>query len=220
MGSLFFLVFCVIKSIFAMRFISKQPFWGQVSNKSSLFLFVICLLVLSSCRDEETDPNEKKTYYDLKGFVDNQIVYLNEKKPKVTKTVRLDGKKEVRAETETDWKKELELFAQADINKPAYRNSYSIIRSDSSVYEYRIKEGEKLPVQYLMIKVDSATQQPVSVKALLRSENKIYSSEKSIELTSSRRNSLLEVSAYSVKGYQKLLFMNRKSFDITAKIGL
>ena len=220
MGSLFFLVFCVIKSIFAMRFISKQPFWGQVSNKSSLFLFVICLLVLSGCREEETDPNEKKTYYDLKGFVDNQIVYLNEKKPKVTKTVQLDGKKEVRAETETDWKKELELFAQADINKPAYRNSYSIIRNDSSVYEYRIKEGEKLPVQYLMIKVDSATQQPVSVKALLRSENKIYSSEKSIELTSSRRNSLLEVSAYSVKGYQKLLFMNRKSFDITAKIGL
>ena len=203
-----------------MRFISKQPFWGQVSNKSSLFLFVICLLVLSSCREEETDPNEKKTYYDLKGFVDNQIVYLNEKKPKVTKTVQLGGKKEVRAEIETDWKKELELFVQADINKPAYRNSYSIIRSDSSVYEYRIKEGEKLPVQYLMIKVDSATQQPVSVKALLRSENKIYSSEKSIELTSSRRNSLLEVSAYSVKGYQKLLFMNRKSFDITAKIGL
>lgn len=203
-----------------MRFISKQPFWGQVSNKSSSFLFVIGVLMLSACREEETDPNEKKTYYDLKGFVDNQIVYLNEKKPKVTKTVQLDGKKELRAEIETDWKKELELFAQADINKPAYRNSYSIIRIDSSVYEYRIKEGEKLPVQYLMIKVDSATQQPVSVKALLRSENKIYSSEKSIELTSSRRNSLLEVSAYSVKGYQKLLFMNRKSFDITAKIGL
>ena len=220
MGSLFFLVFCVIKSIFAMRFISKQPFWGQVFNKSSSFLFVIGVLMLSACSEEETDPNEKKTYYDLKGFVDNQIVYLNEKKPKVTKTVQLDGKKEVRAEIETDWKKELELFAQADINKPAYRNSYSIIRSDSSVYEYRIKEGEKLPVQYLMIKVDSATQQPVSVKALLRSENKIYSSEKSIELTLSRRNSLLEVSAYSVKGYQKLLFMNRKSFDITAKIGL
>jgi len=178
------------------------------------------VLIVSACRDTATDPNEKKTYYDLKGFIDNQIVYLNEKRPKVTKTVRLNGKKEVRAEIETDWKKELELFAQADINKPAYRNSYSVIRSDSSIYEYRIKEGEKLPVQYLTIRVDSVTQQPVSVKALLRSENRIYSSEKSIELNSSRRNNVLEVSAYSVKGYQKLLFMDSKSFDITAKIGL
>lgn len=203
-----------------MHFISNRPFWAQVSNKSSSFLFVICVLIVSACRDTATDPNEKKTYYDLKGFIDNQIVYLNEKRPKVTKTVRLNGKKEVRAEIETDWKKELELFAQADINKPAYRNSYAVIRSDSSIYEYRIKEGEKLPVQYLMIRVDSATQQPVSVKALLRSENRIYSSEKSIELNSSRRNNVLEVSAYSVKGYQKLLFMDSKSFDITAKIGL
>lgn len=202
-----------------MRFISKQPFPSLVSFKSSSFLIVICLFMLSACREAATDTNEKKAYYDLKGFVENQIVYLNEKKPKVTKTVQLDGKKELRAEIETDWKKELELFAQADINKPAYRNSYSVTRSDSAVYEYKIKQGENLPVRYLMIKVDSATQQPVLIKALLRSENRIYSSEKSIELTVTRRNNLLEVSAYSVKGYQKLMFMNARSFNITAKIG-
>ena len=79
-----------------MHFISNRPFWAQVSNKSSSFLFVICVLIVSACRDTATDPNEKKTYYDLKGFIDNQIVYLNEKRPKVTKTVRLNGKKEVR----------------------------------------------------------------------------------------------------------------------------
>lgn len=203
-----------------MHFISIHSSSRPVFLKSSFLYIFMCLTMLSACRESVTDPNEKKAYYDLKGFVENQIVYLNEKKPKVAKTVQLDGKKELRVGIETNWKKELELFAQADINKPAYNKSYSVTRSDSSVYEYKIREGENLPVRYLMIKVDSATQQPVLVKALLRSENRIYSSEKLIELTSSRRNNLLEVSGYSVKGYQKLLFMDRKSFDITAKIGL
>ncbi|MCF0053092.1 hypothetical protein LXM25_23690 [Dyadobacter sp. LJ53] len=202
-----------------MRFISKLPPSRPVFIKCISVLIVTCFITLTGCRDAATDPNEKKAYYDLKGFIENQIVYLNEKKPKVTKTVQLDGKEEVRVETGTDWKKELELFVQADINKPAYRNSYVVTRSDSSVYEYKIKDGENLPVRLLTIKVDSATQQPVMVKALLRSENRIYSSEKTIELTPSRRDNLLGVSSYSVKGYQKLLFMDRKSFNITAKIG-
>ncbi|MCF0038882.1 hypothetical protein LXM24_02205 [Dyadobacter sp. CY399] len=218
--SVFILDLLPIKSTLPMRFTSKQPFNRTVFIKCNLIVILICLLTLSACREAETDPNEKKAYYDLKGFVENQIVYLNEKKPKVAKTVQLDGKKEVRAEIETDWKKELELFAQADINKPAYRNSYSVIKNDSAIYEYKIKDGENLPVRYLMIKVDSATQQPVLVKAILRSENRIYSSEKTIELMANRRNNMLEVSAYTVKGYQKLLFTNRKSFNISAKIGL
>jgi hypothetical protein len=199
-----------------MRIIQKPS--GNVFKTSCLI--VLISISLSACNEPASDPNAKKTYYDLKGFIENQVVYLNETKPKVTKTVRLNGKKEVRSDYKTDWKKELELFTQADINKPAYRNSYIVVRSDSAVYEYKVKAGENLPVRYLIIKVDSATQQPLSVKALIQAENKIYNSEKLIELTCRKSNNLLGVSAFSVKGYQKLLFVDKKSFDITSKIGL
>lgn len=187
--------------------------------KTFLPVILICMS-LSACDAPVNDKNEKKVYYDLKGFIENQIVYLNEKKAPVTKTVHLNGKKEVQSGLQVDWKKELELFAQADINKPAYNKSYAVIRSDSSVYEYKLKPNENLPVRYLMIKVDSATQQPLLVKAILKSENKIYNAEREIILTSAHRDNLLEVTNYSVKGYQKLIMMDAKSFDITAKIGL
>jgi hypothetical protein len=187
--------------------------------KSSLLLIVVWI-AFTACDKPSDNKNEKKAYYDLKGFVENQIVYLNEKKARVSKSVSLNGEKEVQAGLQVDWKKELELFAQADINKPAYNKSYNVIRNDSSVYEYKMKEGEKLPVRYLMIKVDSATQQPLQVKAIIRSENKIFNAERNIELNTIRKDNLLEVTSYSIKGYQKLVLTDVKSFEITAKIGL
>jgi hypothetical protein len=197
----------------------KQHYDRSRTFKSSLLLFVLWI-AFTACDTPSDNKNEKKAYYDLKGFVENQIVYLNEKKARVSKSVSLNGEKEVQAGLQVDWKKELELFAQADINKPAYNRSYNVIRNDSSVYEYKMKEGEKLPVRYLMIKVDSATQQPLQVKAIIRSENKIFNAERNIELNTIRKNNLLEVTSYSIKGYQKLVLTDVKSFEITAKIGL
>ncbi|WP_233854343.1 hypothetical protein [Dyadobacter sp. CY326] len=189
------------------------------STQLSCLLLVICLS-LSACDKAGTVDNEPKVYYDLKGFIDNQITYLNEIKPKVAKKVTLNGKEESQQETQIDWKKELELFAQADINKPAYAKSYTVTKSDSSVFEYKLKAGENLPVRYLMIKVDSATQQPVRVKAIVQSENRIYKSQRNIELACTRKNNLVEVSSYTIQGYQKLVLMDAKTFNVTAKIGL
>ena len=215
LGSLFFYRSTEVQSEIAMPANFKK-----LHPKSLITTFILLFMAMGACREAPEKKNEVKAYYDLKGFIENQIVYLNESKPKVEKTLNLNGKKEVQSEAAIDWKKELELFAQADINKPAYRNSYTIIKSDSAVYEYKIKAGENLPVQFLHIEVDSATQQPLLVKAIVRSENKIYQSERQIELTCKRRNNLFEISSYSIDGYQKLLLTEQKSYNIRAKIGL
>ncbi|NIJ51339.1 hypothetical protein [Dyadobacter arcticus] len=176
--------------------------------------------MLLSCGSEQTNDKNEKYYYDLKGFVDNQIVYLDEKKPMVYKTTMLNGKKEIGKSTNIDWKKELELFIQADINKPAYRQSYDVVRKDSSEYEYTLRPNMNLPVRYLKIVTDKSINQPLYVKALLKSENKIYDSEKSIELICTKANNLWELKSFSVHGYQKLIFMDKKLFQIESKIGL
>jgi hypothetical protein len=119
-----------------------------------------------------------------------------------------------------DWKKELELFVQADINKPSYRQSYEVVQNGPTHYEYRLKPGNDLPVAYLKIETDSVLKQPLYVEAIIKAKNKIYNSEKKIALRSVKRDNLLEVTSYSVDGYQKLIFVEKKVFSIQSKIGL
>ena len=180
----------------------------------------ILLFSLVSCRQEETRDDAPKVYYDLKGFIENQIVYLNEKKPEVSKTAVLGNKREVSVTREVDWKKELELFVQADINKPSYRQSYEVVQPGPLHYEYRLKPGNDLSVAYLKIDTDSVLKQPLHVEALIRTKNKIYNSERKLVLDARKHNSLLEVNSYEVNGYQKLIFVEKKKFGIRGQIGL
>ncbi|WP_090152074.1 hypothetical protein [Dyadobacter soli] len=182
---------------------------------------VAAVLVFSlvSCRQEETRDDAPKAYYDLKGFIENQIEYLNDKKPEVSKTAVLGSKHEASKTREVDWKKELELFVQADINKPSYRQSYEVVQNGPLHYEYRLKPGNDLPVAYLKIDTDSVLKQPLRVEALIQASNKIYNSEKKIVLNAVKRDNLLGVNTYEVNGYQKLIFVDKKLFSIRGEIG-
>jgi hypothetical protein len=197
------------------------PEYLNLTFKRLFLIFLILIGVLvTACQREEDQNKDEKFYFDLKSFVENQIVYLNDKKPVVTKTVGLDGKQVSNQSKDIDWKKELELFVQADLNKPSYRQSYIIERKDSSIYEYRLKPNVDLPVRYLKIVTDTSLHQPIYVKASFQSANKIYKSEKTIEMSSTRKDNRWELTSYAVNGYQQLIFMDRKAFDIKAKIGL
>lgn len=184
------------------------------------FLTIVLLLCsLVSCTPEESRDDAPKVYYDLKGFVENQITYLNDKKPEVRKTAVLGPNREVSKSRSVDWKKELELFVQADINKPSYRQAYEMVHNGPLRFEYRLKPGNDLPVSYLIIETDSVLKQPLRVEALLRAENKIYKSEKKIVLECAKRDNLIGISAYDVAGYQKLIFVEKKVFSIHGEIG-
>lgn len=188
---------------------------------TALLLFFMSLnLVLSGCHADDEKRSERKAYFDMKGFVDNQIVYLNDKNPPLDKQAVLDGKQEKLDVKSVDWKKELELFAQADINKPAYSKSYAVDSSAANFLHYSIKTEEKLPVQDLQIRLDSLTKTPVYIRAILKSENRIYQSEKTIELRCLKKNNLWEIESYSISGFQKLMFMDKRTFSINSKIGL
>ncbi|GLU54157.1 hypothetical protein [Dyadobacter frigoris] len=158
------------------------------------------------------------TYYDLKEFIESQVPILNNEKPEVIKTMSVSGKNETRTSGDVDWKKELELFIQADINKPAYSKSYSISKPDSLTVLYTLKPGESLPVRYLKIEMDKTSGTPLMIKALLRSENKLYQSEKNIEMHGSVQDSQWHLNSYTIKGYQKLATMDKKSFDVIVRV--
>ncbi|WP_159469545.1 hypothetical protein [Dyadobacter sp. 3J3] len=192
---------------------SKFSFFTQI-----LYLFCGIFLFLTSCDSAQEKQSKVMTYYDLKGFIESQISVLNKEKPEVVKTMSVSGKNETRTSREMDWKKELELFIQADINKPAYSKSYSITKPDSLTIVYALTTGESLPVRYLKIEMDKTSGTPVLVQALLRAENKLYQSEKNIEMHGSVKGGLWYLKTYKITGYQKLATMDKKVFYVSAHV--
>jgi hypothetical protein len=176
---------------------------------------MLLLFSVTSCINEdmqETDAGEK-IFYDVNGFIETQISELDSLRPQVHKTVSMGNEHNVVNTKDVNWEKELGLFVQADINKPAFKQSYHIARPDSATFLYTSKEGDKLPVRDIKVVLDE-TGNPSVIEAHIKSENKLYVSEKHILLKVSDNR----IQGYQVTGFQKLIMMDKKPFSIAASV--
>ena len=101
--------------------------------------FILFLLILSACNQ----PKEKelKTYTDLKGYFDSEARRLTKSNPLIKKTVARNDASETRSLKDINWKTELSLFAESDINKPAWKDSYKVSsHGDKTIYLATDKE--------------------------------------------------------------------------------
>ncbi|WP_247232703.1 hypothetical protein [Telluribacter sp. SYSU D00476] len=188
--------------------------------KKKITLSLLCsLATVFGCQSPGTTQQQQPNlYYDVAGFINGQVQLLAQQDPSVTKAMQVDGEEEVRTTKEVDWAQELELFIQADINKPAYRLSYITSRPDSLTYEYRVRPDEDLPVRYLRIRLNTAGGQPEEIEAKLLTENKLYQSEKNLLLRSGAVGGAWRVQSYQIRGYQELVVSDRKPFSISGQI--
>ncbi|WP_377111710.1 hypothetical protein [Mucilaginibacter litoreus] len=80
-------------------------------------------------------------YFDLKGFFKADSARLAKLNPMINKTVDHNGEKESKQLHIANWGAEFNLFKESDINKPSWRNSYSVQQNaDSTVYKARYPE--------------------------------------------------------------------------------
>lgn len=172
-------------------------------------LLTFCAL-LSACNPEIKEGKTKK-YFDLKSLIEIQIKTLNTQKPFVQKTILVSGKSESKSVKTIDWAKELELFIQMDLNKPAFIQSYQVDSSSTSV-KYELKDTEKLPVKYLTI--SRAGENGISIEALVSNENYLYQTERHLKL-SLKNNKIYN---YQIEGFQKIVFGDKKKFKINGVI--
>lgn len=183
-----------------------------------LSISILVLLIISSCTDS-TQQNQPAVYYDVLGFVKRQITDLSDQKPIVTKSVAINEKRNQESTRAINWERELELFAQADINKPALRTSYQIVRPDSLTYQYTLKNPEDhLSVRSLSVQLDSVTRQPRRIAAVLQTSNPLYSSERTLLLESGPKGGQWRVQHYTLSGYQKLPYFDKNSFLVDGRV--
>ncbi|GAB2604474.1 hypothetical protein [Spirosoma areae] len=186
-------------------------------------LLVFISLVINGCNDPN-QQNQPNVYYDVSGFVKQQIASLSVQKPPVTKIVSLNNSHNQQNTRDINWNRELELFMQADINKPALRSSYQISRPDSLTFQYTLKNSEeRLTVRSLMVNVDSVTHRPRRIEAVLQTNNPLYSSERHLLLESGlarpdQASGQWRVRHYKLSGFQKLPYFDKNSFLVEGRL--
>lgn len=192
--------------------IFRNPISGKITRTAVTSLYF--LLILSSCQTPAETSTEPNAYYDVKGFVQSQIHLLSQQKPTIEKTMVVGQDEEKRTTKAVDWKKELELFLQADINKPAFRQSYATERPDSLTYTYKIQTEEDLPVRFLKVVLDKNSGKPALIEAKISSKNKLYESEKNLAMRCEEKAGVWRVASYQIRGFQELVISDRKPFDV------
>lgn len=172
-------------------------------------LFISLLLV--GCT-ESSNENTTKYYYDLAGFINQQISQLTVNKPLTQKKLLIGEKNETIQTKDIDWKKELELFLQADLNKQSYQLSYTQDNTQNTTV-YQLKAGEKLPVKALKIVFDEE-KSPKHIEVLMQVENYLYKSEKSLSMDLEKK----QLKKYQIEGWQELFIGKKKGFKVAGSL--
>lgn len=135
------------------------------------YILIIAFLAFSACNQPE--QKEVKSYADLKGFFESEAKRLEKADPKVYKTVARNDASETRSVGNINWKTELSLFAESDINKPAWQDSYKVIsQAGKTIY---LATDSSLRTREISINKDPQGKIK-KIKILNHTKNMLYSS--------------------------------------------
>lgn len=131
----------------------------------SSLLAVLFISALSACKPAIKETGSSLKYFDLKGYFEREAARLDKLNKPVLKSVKHNGVTETKEVHISNWSTELSLFEGSEINRPAWKDSYSIL-ADSALLIYKalypeLKTREILiklaggKVKYIMIINDS-----------------------------------------------------------------
>ena len=173
-------------------------------KKNLAFTFLV--LSLAACQQKEI-RNKQLEYVDLQGFFSAEASRLNARKPTFTKTVGINEKKESKVVNKNiDWEKELSVFKEADINKPAFKGMYQITKlANKTIYTSNSKNA---PVK--RIEVDFGdTKKPTGIRIFQLTKNMIYRASDTL--------SYYPDSVYSIHKKQEVRVLGTTVYTIDGK---
>lgn len=177
------------------------------------YVFIFCFLTtIFACQIPSTQDQTQtsSTFFDLKQFFEEETAYLNNQKISVQKDIQYNNQKETKIVQIKNWKKELKVFSDSDINKPSWKDKYTLdstnIGNGLSLLHYKAID-ESLNTQILDIKF--INQQVHSILIVKKMSNQVYESQQ--YLTYIPRKS------YSIKKMQNVTTMDKEEYQIDAK---
>ncbi len=174
------------------------------------FLYAALLLFFVACAvpavNDENQPDG--TFFDLKGFFEQEAAYLTDQNIQVQKTIRQNGKEEKQQIAIKDWTQELRFFAESDINKPSWRDQYTIDTlhgENKMTLKYRSKD-EDLSTQALDIELVAGTVQHILVTRNV--DNQVYNSQQILTYVPKK--------LYKIYQTQNIVLLSEDDYSIEA----
>lgn len=177
----------------------------------------ILLALLWSCKQERHRPLDNPTqidrYFPLKSFVEDQVNRLDN--ASVRKKVGIKGEQEILQQqfSAEEWRRELDVFVQADINKASLASAYETIKNDTLTL-HRLKPGEKSSIQEIKVSYKAGKASRISFIAHL--DSFFYTSDTQGELVLDSVSGM--ISSYRVIGLQEVWFLPVNEIDVTGEV--
>ncbi len=156
----------------------------------------------------------------LTDYLNKQIARLQQEQPPVLKSVIAKGQPAETMQLERlDWEKELAIFQEVDLSRPALRDFYTEERhtlpNGSTVSIFTKDPDASAPVERLQLTV-SPMQQLEHLEATVLEENMLFYSTRHITLMAEPGTGNL--SSYRVEGVQKLILGDSLRYRIDANL--
>jgi hypothetical protein len=182
-------------------------YWYRVNIRITAALIGSAILLCTACKPDIKETGTALKYFDLKGYFTADAARLTKLNKQVLKTVIHNGVTESKQVKIDNWGRELDLFIGSDINKPAWKNSYTIT-ADSSAILYKAKDPE-LTVQKILINLDNKNK----VKWIM-----ILNHTKNILYQTYEKLSYFPDSLYLIEKLQRVRLMGTNTYRIKGVI--
>lgn len=120
-------------------------YWYKLKtiSRAALTISVAGILLLPACKPEIKETGSAMPYFDLKGYFHTASAALARQNKQVLKMVMQNGVAETRKVHIANWENEFSLFIGSDINKPAWKDSYTVeTTGDALIYKAKYPELE------------------------------------------------------------------------------
>ncbi len=164
---------------------------------------ILLILWMPACNLQNTQAEiDTQPYFDLRGFMEQQVNFLQGAKVVKESEIQGVGKKVELTFGEKDWREELDVFFRADINTPALATAYGVKKEgDYTIYE--LLPHSKGKVNEMRVKYSAGNVSEIIVKF----------SEKNLFYTSHTVASYImkdtpdQLDHYSIESQQKIWLM-------------
>lgn len=175
-------------------------YWFKHSKQT--YLIYTLLFAFTACRPDVESNSGTPEYFNIKDFFTTTAAKFTGKHARVLKTLVYNQRIETKEVKVNNWKGELELFINSDINKPAWRNSYSI-KNGKDLLVYKAKTPE-LKTREIAIKRSGG-----KIKWIL-----IYNHTRNILYASTEKLSYYPDSVYVIEKTQSIRLLGKKTYKI------
>jgi len=168
----------------------------------AIFILIVAASALSACKPEIKQSRSSLKYFDLKGYFERDSARLTQLNKPVLKSVKHNGETETKTVRIANWGTELSLFKESDINRPAWKNSYSVL-ADSNLVIYKALEPD-LKTKEILIKLKAG-----KVKYIM-----IINDTKNLLFKTQEKLSYFPDSLYLIQKAQTVRFLGANNYDI------